>query len=702
MDNQEEIEKRFVIESLQAQEDFFSSIVQNAKEAIISINAQGNIILWNKAAELMFGYSYDEVIGKQITIIMPQESHMPYSHAMKHFSVTGEAKLIGKTVEVTAIRKDGRELIVEMFISLWSKGEAPIFTAILNDITKRKNEEEDFIVFTQFRQTLNSLLHIALYNISLEEQLKQALDEILSIKWIKIEVKGGIFLIDPQTNTLELKVHKNLSPLVIEMCNKVSIDECLCGLAISTRSIILSSCAEYTQNARICDDTSPHLHYSIPIITKDILLGVLMLYVPETHKSSHREMEFIENVASILAGMIDHKKAEEALKESEDQLHAIIDTATEAIITINEEGIIKACNKACEVIFGYNTNELLGHSVNMLMPEPYKSAHDGYIQRYIQSGRSRVIGSNIELIGLKKSGVIFPIDIALSEVSFNYKRLFTALIRDISERKNTEKMLLQSEKMASIGQLAAGVAHEINNPMGFISSNIKTLGKYVDKIVGFIEIQTEILKNIDAKEAIDSINAQRKKLKVDYVVNDMKHLIEESLDGADRVKKIVMDLKSFSRIDKAEYIEANIGELIDSALNIIWNELKYKCTVQKEYAAIAPLKCYPQQLSQVFINILVNAAHAIKERGEIEIKTWEDNNNVLVSIKDNGSGMSEEIKDKIFEPFFTTKDVEKGTGLGLSIAFDIIKKHNGIIQVESELQKGTTFTVSLPRERRQK
>ncbi len=266
------------------------------------------------------------------------------------------------------------------------------------------------------------------------------------------------------------------------------------------------------------------------------------------------------------------------------------------------------------------------------------------------------------------------------------------------ELKAAQSQILQSEKMASIGQLAAGVAHEINNPMGFIMSNLGSLQRYVERLLEFIKVQSEAIKEfgVQSSELRDKIDESRKSLKIDYITEDINNLIKESLDGADRVKKIVQDLKSFSRVDEAEWKMADINAGIESTINIVWNELKYKAKVIKEYGDIPLTKCNPGQINQVFMNMLVNAAHAIEKQGEITVKTWHEDRNIFVSISDTGCGIPEDKISRIFEPFFTTKEVGKGTGLGLSIAYDIVKKHNGDITVESEIGKGTTFTVKIP------
>lgn len=265
------------------------------------------------------------------------------------------------------------------------------------------------------------------------------------------------------------------------------------------------------------------------------------------------------------------------------------------------------------------------------------------------------------------------------------------------ELKQTQSQLLQQEKMASIGQLAAGVAHEINNPVGFISSNINSLGKYVDKLNKFVNLEEEIIDRYDREEAKTRISEERKKYKLDFIQEDIGELIKESLEGCERVKRIVQDLKSFSRVDQTGKQRADINECLDTTLNIIWNELKYKAEIKKDYAELPVIECFPQQLNQVFMNLLINAVHAIPEKGLITIKTYHKDGFVYILIEDNGSGIAPDHLEHIFEPFFTTKEVGKGTGLGLSIVYDIVtKNHHGDISVTSELGKGTIFRVKLP------
>ena len=265
------------------------------------------------------------------------------------------------------------------------------------------------------------------------------------------------------------------------------------------------------------------------------------------------------------------------------------------------------------------------------------------------------------------------------------------------ELQSAQQQLMQSEKLASIGQLAAGVAHEINNPIGYVHSNIGALEKYIADLFSMLETY-EAAEPALADAQRPAVAAKRDEIDLAFLKEDIPTLMAESREGITRVKKIVQDLKDFSHVDTTqEWTWANLHKGIDSTVNIVANEVKYKADVVKEYGELPEVECLPSQLNQVFMNLLVNAAHAMGEaRGRITIRTGCAGETVWLEFADNGSGMPEAVKARIFEPFFTTKPVGKGTGLGLSLAYGIIQKHNGSLSVESEPGCGTTFRIELP------
>lgn len=268
--------------------------------------------------------------------------------------------------------------------------------------------------------------------------------------------------------------------------------------------------------------------------------------------------------------------------------------------------------------------------------------------------------------------------------------------------KTAQGQLVHSEKMASIGQLAAGVAHEINNPIGFVTSNVQTLGDYVtvfrDLLEDYADLQQAVRegRTADVATLMAQIDAVRESEDLDYVLDDTRDLLEESRSGLERVREIVQNLKSFVHLDRSRQLQADINEGLESTLKVVWNELKYKCRVEKNYGSLPLISCFAGELNQVFMNLLVNAAQAIADNGVIRITTEATDSEILVHISDNGCGIPAEVQSKLFTPFFTTKPVGKGTGLGLSVSYGIVRKHGGNIEVQSVPDEGTTFTVRLP------
>jgi signal transduction histidine kinase len=264
--------------------------------------------------------------------------------------------------------------------------------------------------------------------------------------------------------------------------------------------------------------------------------------------------------------------------------------------------------------------------------------------------------------------------------------------------EETQDQLVQSEKMASIGQIAAGVAHEINNPIGFVLSNLGTLDSYLTSLFGLLEAYIEAERAGSGQEAaLDRVRVLRQNVNFDFLRGDIVALLAESRDGILRVKHIVQDLKDFSRGGADEVWEiVNVHDALDRTLNIVRNEVKYKARIETNYGSLPDIECLPSRLHQVFLNLIVNAGQAIEASGTITISTGASGNEIWIRFEDTGCGIPKQHLNRIFEPFFTTKPVGQGTGLGLSVSYSIVQRHEGSIEVESEVGRGTRFTIHLP------
>ena len=263
--------------------------------------------------------------------------------------------------------------------------------------------------------------------------------------------------------------------------------------------------------------------------------------------------------------------------------------------------------------------------------------------------------------------------------------------------KLAQSQLVQSEKMASVGVLTAGIAHELNNPINFVSGNVYPLQKDLDEIFSVLKKYDETIQSNKLTEFFTEVDALKEQMDFSYLIQEINSLLNGIEEGANRSSEIIKGLRSFSRLDDEECQFYDIHEGIDSSLVLLHNKIKDKITVRKDYGDFEGLECFPSKLNQVIMNILTNSIQAMEGRGELFIQTVSSAIGVKIIIKDNGKGMTPEVKAHIFEPFYTTKDVGHGTGLGLSISYGIIEKHQGNIDVISEPGKGTEFIISLPK-----
>ncbi len=439
-----------------------------------------------------------------------------------------------------------------------------------------------------------------------------------------------------------------------------------------------------------------------------------------------------------------HKDLQKNISSSRDKLRIILDSLNEEIVSVDPDFSIISANRSFIGRSGSSFQDLIGKTISCKNLGFFNQSGSGKMLEVVKSvfntGKEQsehAFSGDTAENRLYKELTFLPVKDSQGEIS-----QVVIVLRDITEQRNkeakiyelnrelkdafiqgnikkkeleetmdqlkqTQAQVLHSEKMASIGQLAAGVAHEINNPTGFVSSNLKTLGDYQQDINMLVTAYRKLIHHFNDQllegklpatmaHEIDQVKTFEKEVDIDFIQDDIQDLINDCREGTERIKKIVLDLKDFAHPGEDKLQVTDINKGLDSTLNVVNNELKYKANVVKDFGELPIIKCYPHQLNQVFMNILVNAAQAMENMGEIHIKTRLSAGNIEVMISDNGSGIPEENLTRIFDPFFTTKDVGKGTGLGMNIAYNIIKKHKGTINVESTLGAGTTFNIKLP------
>ncbi len=676
-----DVTKKELAEKIQLSEERFRSLVESTPDAIITADSDGITVSCNSAVKKIFGYTPGELSGKPVTAIIPERFHCKHLEGLKGIREGHSPKLVGKTIELVGVKKNGEEFPIELSLSTWNSKGKPYFTAIIRDISVRKNyeafmlEEKRCLESTQKElmrkhEELNALFRQVEVAKKEWERTADCLDEMV----ILTDGEGKI-----KRCNRALKQFTSLS--YMEILGK-NWEELLSENGIKTGTFYGHTSELLHEPSGRCFTLRSYPFqalnsYEPPGIVITIHDFTELKHVAEKLEESNREIDknrrelqaALDEISSLIQKVADEKDFRIRFANPHLKTCYEVMNCTKEVCPCHGKEAVR-CWQIAGTQCGGNTQGYFANEFgNCLLCPVFKGATSDPIYQ---------IGEHFNNM--------------MHILESQNRKLEKAYI----ELKATQAKILQQEKMASIGQLAAGVAHEINNPIGFISSNLGTLDKYVNRLTEFITAQSEIMGSLKSVESEEVLREKRKKLKLDYIIPDIKDLIRESLDGADRVRKIVQDLKSFSRVDEAEHKHADINECIESTINIVWNELKYKAKVKREYGELPLTVCYPNQLNQVFMNLLVNAAHAIEEQGEIGIKTWHEDGSIFVTISDTGAGIPKEILNRIFEPFFTTKEVGKGTGLGLSITYDIVKKHNGDITVQSEEGKGTAFTVRIP------
>ncbi len=364
---------------------------------------------------------------------------------------------------------------------------------------------------------------------------------------------------------------------------------------------------------------------------------------------------------SIEEDVTEFKAAENAVKIRENRIKAILDTAVEGIITINERGVIETYNQAAAHMFGYTASETVGRNVKMLMPEPYHSAHDGYLSRYLETGAPKIIGKGREVVGRRKDGSLFPIQLSVGVVYLQPGMLFTGIIRDLSEYKQMQEEVARAQHLAMIGEMCASIAHEIRNPLAGINGAMQV-----------------ICRETDADDP-------------------RREILGEVLEQVTRLSRSVNDLLMFTKQWNAEKRLCNLAELVRKVWKAVEMEPDFARIQLRVDSALekADALCDPKLVEQVLWNLLHNARDACGSNGVIEVCYGETQEFNQLIVCDNGCGIDPERLEKVFKPFFTTKT--RGTGLGLPITRQIMNAHGGKVSVDSEVGKGSQVSLSFPR-----
>ncbi len=398
--------------------------------------------------------------------------------------------------------------------------------------------------------------------------------------------------------------------------------------------------------------------------------GVLSAYSAAPRSFSAEDLAFMGAAANTLAMAISRKEDEDTVQESAARMRAILETAVDGIVTIDSSGNIESINSVALQMFGYELDEVRGQNVRLLMPPPFRAEHDSYIESYLETGEAKIIGIGREVVGRRKDGSDFPVDLSVSEVRFDGSILFTGLLRDLSDRKEAEARVRRSEgraraaeQLASIGMLSAGLAHEVGTPMNVI--------------LGYAQMIERSTSDPKIRERAQIIHEQ---------VRRVSHLIETLLNLA--------------RPHEARRCAMDVSDIVDRSLKFLKDKFdNQKIDVEWERDGVHTVFGEQERIEQLLLNLFVNASDAMSKGGTLRVRVEQENGEISLRIADSGTGMTKEVREHVFDPFFTTKERGRGSGLGLVVCKGIVSDHGGAIEVASEPGQGTEFTITLPEHR---
>ncbi len=594
--------------ALTASEERFRSVVESATDTIVLADRTGTILSWNPAATRMFGYTEDEVVGRPLAVLMPARYREAHQHGMERVHATGECRVIGRTIELEGVRKDGTEFPLELSLGMWRTKEGTSFSGIIRDITERKRAE------AALRES--------------QERFRQLAENIREVFWMTDPQKNTMIYVSPGYEEIWGRECESLYESPRSWLDAIHPED---RPRVAESALTRQVTGEYDEEYRI--------------VRRD---GVIR-WVRDRAFPIRNETGTVYRIAGVAADITERKEAQEALRHAYDTIEAIISSLPCSILIIDGlQRVTFANSSACER-FSAGTFPLLGRrlaEVLPLRPPDWARLQEGLGG---QAGCRRE--QEFELAGRVYRACQFP-------VSIREHSRTGLLLWDITEQKELQSQLIQAEKLASLGTMVSGMAHEINNPMHGI------LG------------MAELILDEDDPEL-------------------MKEYARDIVAYSHHVATVVRDFACYARsASRDEAVDVDLNERLAESVKMVRRSPQFgRVEVITSFQPLPCLRARKSEIDQVLVNLISNAAQAMDGKGRLTLTTRLEDGKRIVMISDTGCGIPKALLPKIFEPFFTTKVAGKGTGLGLSIAHKIVTKYGGSISVESDEGKGTTFTL---------
>jgi len=681
--NTEVQQREDAIKALIENRDEIRLIIDHALDGIIGIDANGIVTTWNPQATAIFGWPKDQIIGESLTTaIIPPQYRQAHVEGLKRFAATKKGTIVNRRLKLTALHQDGREFPIELTIIPIFQDTTYSFYAFVRDLTEQQQTEAALRQETDLIKLMQHVAISANEAQSVDEAFQSSLDLICAFtKW---PVAHVYFREDEQASVLTPSTLWHLDNPEEFLTFRTLTEKTTFSSGVGLPGRVLahgraSWISDITQDlnfprAKMAGEIGIRGGFAFPILIGPTVMGVLEFFSRSVETPNTRMLEVMEIIGTQLGRVLERKRGELAREESDARIRSIVETAADAIITINETGIIQSYNSAAENVFGYSATEAIGQNVSILMPSPYQEEHDGYLLRYRDGHPSTIFGKSRELVGKRKDGTTFPMELAVSETKVGIRRTFTGIVRDISDRKQQEQELREAKERAEMAataksQFLATMSHEIRTPMNGV---IGMTGLLLDTELSAQQRQfaetvrssgETLLKIIN--DILDFSKIEAGKLEFELIPFDLRTTLEESLE-------LLAEAAGKKGLELVGLVSANVPTALQGD---------------------------PGRLRQIFMNLTGNAIK-FTSKGEIIVKissVEETPNHVMirVDIHDTGEGIPPDILPKLFQPFSqadsSTTRRYGGTGLGLAICKQLVQQMNGEIGVENRLEGGSTF-----------
>ncbi|WP_406700019.1 PAS domain S-box protein [Singulisphaera sp. Ch08] len=671
-------ERKQVEVALRESEERFRRLYDEAPVGYHEVDVEGRIISINRTECEMLGVVREEVVEKSVFDFVAPETREQARQAFPE-KVHGNHPL--KPIERTLETHDGRRLTVSIE-ERFKRDELGRVTGIrstVQDITERKRTE--------------ALL------VASERRARALFEGIEDAIWVHA-LDGRLLDVNPAASRM---LGYSRDELLHMTTRDVDSPEFAAGF--QDRLEIQMQHGHLSCEGRHC--TKDGRIIPVDINTSTILFddqrAVLAVIRDITERKALEETrrEFAE---SQMRNAREMQEKNLALTASEARYRQLTEGCLDAVVVADRQGRVTLFNPAAEKIFGRSMDEVLGRPITLLMPESFKDLDERGFEAALESRQPSIVGRTVELKGRRKNQEDFPLELSLNAIELAGELQFIGSIRDQTERQRMRAMLAQSEKLASIGLLSAGVAHEINNPLAYVANNLAVLERDMKSVLEMIAIYERALDpmTLTSPEVVQEVKEVADELDWPYVRENLGRMLGRTREGVQRVANIVQNLRGLARTSPPKLESAAIPDMLESALEMIRGRLRrHNIEIAVEHGAVPRISCVPSQISQVILNLLINATQAVEatgrtEGGRIRVSAAREGEMVCLSISDNGGGIPAESLPQLFDPFFTTKSVGEGTGLGLSISHGIVTGHGGRIEVESPPGEDTCFRIYLP------